>query len=487
MYGAPNLALLPINGPTVLNQATNLTLYEGQDATISAQVNGQPPLTVQWYKAPGTFLSGQTGTSLTLSNLSTAASGDYYLLASNTLAQTQGGNVTLNVLPLTAPVIVQPPQPQTVYIQQPATFSVEATGSPTFTYQWSYGGKPIDGATNRAFTVANAQTSDQGTYSVAVGNDLGTTPGGGASLTVLSPPPGSYAAAALSAMPLVYYEFSDADNGTPPAFNLGSLGAAYDGTYEGGYYGIDGPQPPAQPQFSSTNLAVALNGADTDVEIPPLNLDTSSGPHMTIAAWIYTFGPQVPYTGILFQRGPDGASGLAIELNDTGQNLLSYDWQSTHYTFNSGLVIPDYQWCFAALVVQPDQATLYLQNGTNLLSAANLSTHGQSPWAGTAYVGWDNNGGSTDRRFLGEIDEPMIFNRALTKSEITDLYNGIPAPPTVSLSISHSGNNVILSWPSGKLQQADNVAGPYGDLINATSPYTNSVTATNRFYRVHVQ
>jgi hypothetical protein len=43
---------------------------------------------------------------------------------------------------------------------------------------------------------------------------------------------------------------------------------------------------------------------------------------------------------------------------------------------------------------------------------------------------------------------------------------------------------VVLSWPFGTLQQADTVSGPYTDVGRATSPYTNSPTASSSFFRV---
>ena len=64
-------------------------------------------------------------------------------------------------------------------------------------------------------------------------------------------------------------------------------------------------------------------------------------------------------------------------------------------------------------------------------------------------------------------------------------YNIIVAP--VTLSITKSGSNVILSWPNGTLQQSTNVGGTYSDIIGATSPYTNSISGTQNFFRVKVQ
>ena len=57
----------------------------------------------------------------------------------------------------------------------------------------------------------------------------------------------------------------------------------------------------------------------------------------------------------------------------------------------------------------------------------------------------------------------------------------------VKLTIARESDNVILTWPTGTLQQSDNATGSYSDIGTATSPYTNSITGTQKFYRIRVQ
>jgi hypothetical protein len=54
-------------------------------------------------------------------------------------------------------------------VDEPVTFTGIALGSPPFTYQWSYDGTKIQGATNEDFTT-NALITDAGTYSVQIGS-----------------------------------------------------------------------------------------------------------------------------------------------------------------------------------------------------------------------------------------------------------------------------------------------------------------------------
>ena len=69
------------------------------------------------------------------------------------------------------------PQPQTVVEADSATFTVGASGTPPFTYQWRRNGTPIPGATNASYTLATAPLSENGaTFSVVVGNVIAGTP-----------------------------------------------------------------------------------------------------------------------------------------------------------------------------------------------------------------------------------------------------------------------------------------------------------------------
>ncbi|MDB6123211.1 MAG: Immunoglobulin I-set domain protein [Pedosphaera sp.] len=487
MYAAGNLAVLPIGLPTVAMQQSNITIYAGQSVTLSTTVNGEAPLTLQWYKAPSTLLPGQTNTSLVLSNLAVSASGDYYAIATNPQGSTQGNNVTLNVLALTPPIITQQPQPQSVYLHQQTTFSVSAIGQQPLSYQWKFNGTPISGATGSAFTLLDASNAKIGDYQVTITNSLGTTNSALATLSLLSVPEGSYEAAVLNANPLIYYRFNEV-GGTNVAFNLGSLGTANNGTYQGSIGVGAGPQPPDFFNFESTNSAPTFDAQTTDIRIPALNLNSNAPVAVTLAAWINRSGPQQTYAGIIFFRGTGGANGFGIKQDLTsGADVLEYHWNNTYFSFASQLYVPDSQWVLAALVVQPTKATLYIHDNIGLLSATNVAAHaGVSFSENTTYVGWDAALGSTARRFYGMIDEAMIFDRALTPADLNALYNAA-ATQSVKLTSTFTGSSLILSWPAGTLQQADEAAGPYSDMTGVTSPYTNAPSAGKKFYRVKVQ
>jgi hypothetical protein len=80
------------------------------------------------------------------------------------------------------------PQSQTVVAGNSAVFSVTASGLPPLSYQWSFSGGIIAGATSSVFTRSSVQANDAGSYSVMVSNRLGSVNSAMATLNVLLPP-----------------------------------------------------------------------------------------------------------------------------------------------------------------------------------------------------------------------------------------------------------------------------------------------------------
>ncbi len=71
------------------------------------------------------------------------------------------------------PIITRQPESQFVLVGDRVTFSVEASGTPPFTYQWRKNGVDLSGRTASTFVISPARLTSAGTYTVVVRNALG--------------------------------------------------------------------------------------------------------------------------------------------------------------------------------------------------------------------------------------------------------------------------------------------------------------------------
>ena len=113
-------------------------------------------------------------------------------------------------------------------------------------------------------------------------------------------------------------------------------------------------------------------------------------------------------------------------------------------------------------------------------SAGTLSYTFNLPRSPEVVVGFTNFGASAGQTLSLHTDGGGGSQLTLTRIN----YAGV-AP--VTLSITKSGNSVVLTWPSGTLQESTNVLTGYTDISGATSPHTNAIAGPQKFFRVKVQ
>ena len=183
-----NAMLTVIVPPAITNQPQGLTINQGTSATFTVGASGTDPLTCQWLFNGGSIAA--TGSSYTLTNAQPANGGSYSVVVSNSAGSvTSAPPAILIVNPVpTPPGISSQPQNQTVSQGSTAGFGVTATGSTPLSYQWLYSSLPLAGATASSYTIANAQATNAGSYSVIVTNAYGAITSSLATLTVVLPP-----------------------------------------------------------------------------------------------------------------------------------------------------------------------------------------------------------------------------------------------------------------------------------------------------------
>src|SRR5262249_20221344 len=74
----------------------------------------------------------------------------------------------------TPPVITSQPADQTIVTGRTATFAVAARGSAPLSFQWSFNGVNIAGATTNSLLLSDVQLAQAGLYAVQVTNAFGS-------------------------------------------------------------------------------------------------------------------------------------------------------------------------------------------------------------------------------------------------------------------------------------------------------------------------
>lgn len=129
----------------------------------------------------------------------------------------------------------------------------------------------------------------------------------------------------------------------------------------------------------------------------------------TVTAWVKPDGIQPDYTGIVMNNGTSGGVNFR-----GGNNTLGYHWPGGQWWYDSGLIVPENEWSYVAMVVSPTDIKLYL-NGVGVTHNVTPGPLDMTSMFIGSYQGW---GG---RNYAGLIDEVRIWNRSLSQDEIREL------------------------------------------------------------------
>ena len=124
--------------PSIVKQPFDVAVAVGGSASISAGAAGAPPLFYSWYFNRTNLVTGGTASTLTLTNVNLTEAGGYTVVVTNAF-----GSITSRVANLSvgfSPVLINQPASQTNPAGAGTTFSVLASGTGAFTYQWQLNG-----------------------------------------------------------------------------------------------------------------------------------------------------------------------------------------------------------------------------------------------------------------------------------------------------------------------------------------------------------
>jgi hypothetical protein len=107
---------------------------------------------------------------LEIDSVQLADTGTYDVVASNPAASATSNSINLQVLSPVA--ITRQPLSSLPLPGSTVTLSVDATGSPPFSYQWYKNGVAISGANQPAYTIGSMRTDSEGAYRVDIQNAI---------------------------------------------------------------------------------------------------------------------------------------------------------------------------------------------------------------------------------------------------------------------------------------------------------------------------
>src|SRR5205823_14199450 len=160
---ATNFATLTVNVPTTADPLVSQTNCPGDTVSFSTAAHGTGPFSFQWVRG-AIPLPGQTGSSLTLSNITAAGAHTYSVrVARACTSPTNFATLTVNV-PTTADPLVS----QTNCSGSAERRVGEEHGTGPFRFQWVKGATPLPGQTDSSLTLSNIKAAGADTYSVRV-------------------------------------------------------------------------------------------------------------------------------------------------------------------------------------------------------------------------------------------------------------------------------------------------------------------------------
>jgi hypothetical protein len=303
------------------------------------------------------------------------------------------------------PYIFQQPNDQTITEGEDVTFNVVALGTPPLCYQWAREGLPLDRATNASFSILGAQVGQSGKYSVSVTNLFGASVSSNALLTVKARPP----CAPVQGFQVSWWpgegnclDVAGQNGGTlygNAGFTQGVVTQAFSFDGVNGHVRIP----------DSTSLHVA-NEATIEVWVNPSR--SSSYQHL-VSKWNAIIGPN--QRSYILQLIPGNQAMFTVSRDGTDATAKSVPSKTT---------VPVNQWTHLAGTYDGLTVRIYV-NGQ--LDGSNAYTSSQGIFRGTGDLGLGASvggapHGNVSNPLAGQLDEPSIYARVLSETEINSIY-----------------------------------------------------------------
>ncbi len=230
------------------------------------------------------------------------------------------------------------------------------------------------------------------------------------------------------------------------------------------------PQPSTNvpPNISfPDSRSLAFNGSNTLDEANPIGVNYGSSPR-TISAWIYptaapTSGSAVPAAyGQCAYNNVSTNTGMEFGFFLDSSMDLHFWGCGSNYDFDTGHIVPLNQWSNVTVTYDGTTVNVYLNSidvGAQPRTLVNQGSSTPQMEIGSASL----MDGNTDN-FTGNVDDVRVYTRALSSSEVSELYN------TGNTSATWTGSSSNL-WNSSANWDINAIPDPFTDITIDNGSY----------------
>lgn len=433
------------------------TIYATTTFSITADAGGALPLTYQWRLNGSSIGSPSSSPVYTKVNCSVADSGNYDVIVSNPFTgSVTSAVVTVTVDPTVIASIGTPPQSAVIYSNYDATFSVVASGTPPFSYQWKHAGTNIPGATSATLTVTQCGANQLGSYTVGVTNILGGTVSSAATLSFITPA-SLYEGTVTGKRPWAFWRMNEGSGAT--ATNLG-LVSVVDNVVGAGASAAYGPdltpftadlQAPGFAGIEANNTVTVFPGTIATTPNPYGSIDAGTASSLsgtnefTVTAWVKVSSNPIT-DAVLVQQRDESSEGYVgqyrffirtdgrLQFFIYGRNVSGVN-ENFQFDVTSSSSVTDGNWHMVTATRQGLTGLIHV-DGIQVGSATGTELKSLNS-ARKIYIGRDGRDPAFLKGLDGSMDEVAIFGRALSLSEIQEIYSigkfaSVLTPPFIS-------------------------------------------------------
>ena len=343
-----------------------------------------------------------------------------------------------------------------IYSNYDASFSVVASGTPPFTYQWKHAGTNLPGATTSTLALTQCGAAQLGSYTVAVTNILGGAVSAPATLAFLTPA-SLYEGTVTGKRPWAYWRLNEGSGTTATNLGLVSVVDNVVGIAASATYGPDltpfqaDLQAPAYAGMEANNQVCVFPGTAAGTPNPYGCIDAGTASSLsgtndfTVMTWVKVSANPPTEVTLVQQRDGTGEGYVGqykLRIRTDGKlNFFLYGRNTAggnegfQFDLVSSATVTDGNW-HCVVAGRQGLAGFVCVDGIQVATGTGTELKSLNPTR-TVYIGRDGRDPGFVGGLNGSLDEIAIFTRALSLTEAQELfsigkYASVLTPPFVT-------------------------------------------------------